>query len=182
MPTRRRRYCCIPLDYIVDVQDIYFTLEEEGGSDNYRKATVTLNKYFKPQANVPYERLCFRETSQLANETVEQFVTRLRQKAQTYELGDANAVGEQIRDQVINKCLSNELRRKLLQKGQALTLQRLRETARAMEESEKQARSIEGASDASNEVNRVGGKVDHKEDSSTRNVKCFLLWKCGAQS
>ena len=56
----------------LDVQDIYFTLEEEGGSDNSRKATATLNKYFKPQANVPYERLCFRETSQLANETVEQ--------------------------------------------------------------------------------------------------------------
>ena len=140
----------------LDVQDIYFTLEEEGGSDNYRKATATLNKYFKPQANVPYERLCFRETSQLANETVEQFVTRLRQKARTCEFGDANAVEEQIRDQVINKCLSHELRRKLLQKGQALTLQRLREIARAMEESEKQARSIEGASDASNEVNCYG--------------------------
>jgi len=89
-------------------------------------------------------------------------------------------VEEQIRDQVI-KCLSHELRGKLLQKGQALTLQRLREIARAMEESEKQARSIEEASDASNEVNSVGRKVDHKEDSSTRNVK-FLLWKCGAQS
>ena len=64
----------------LDVQDIYSMLEEEGGSDNYLKATATLNKYFKPQANVPYERLCFRETSQLANEIVEQFVTRLRQK------------------------------------------------------------------------------------------------------
>ena len=40
----------------LDVQDIYFTLEEEGGSDNYRKATATLNKYFKPHATVPYER------------------------------------------------------------------------------------------------------------------------------
>ena len=101
----------------LDVQDIYFTFEEEGGSDNYRKVTATLNKYFKPQATVPYERLCFRETSQLVNETVEQSVTRLRQTARTCEFGDANAVEEQIRDQVINKCLSHELRRKLLQKG-----------------------------------------------------------------
>ena len=67
----------------LNVQDIYFTLTEEGGSDIYQKAKATLNKYFKPQANVSYERLCFRETSQLANETVEQFVTRLRQKTQT---------------------------------------------------------------------------------------------------
>ena len=52
----------------LNVQDIYFTLTEEGGSDSYEKAKANLNKYFKPQANVPYERLCFRETSQLANE------------------------------------------------------------------------------------------------------------------
>ena len=58
----------------LNVQDIYFRLTEEGGSDSYQTAKATLNKYFKPQANVPYERLCFRETSQLANETVEQFV------------------------------------------------------------------------------------------------------------
>ena len=30
----------------LDVQDIYFMLNEEGGSDNDQKAT--LNKYFKP--------------------------------------------------------------------------------------------------------------------------------------
>ena len=32
----------------LDVQDIYFMLNEEGGSDNDQKATATLNKYFKP--------------------------------------------------------------------------------------------------------------------------------------
>ena len=52
-------------------QDIYFTLTEEEGPDSYQKAKATLNKYFKPQANVRYERLCFRETRQLAKETVE---------------------------------------------------------------------------------------------------------------
>ncbi|KAL9986226.1 hypothetical protein ACROYT_G000337 [Oculina patagonica] len=164
----------------LSVQDIYFTLNEEGGTDSYQKVKATLNKYFKPQANVPYERLCFRETSQLANETIEQFVTRLRQKAQTCEFGDGAAVDEQIRDQVISKCLSHELRRKLLQKGRALTLPQLREIARSMEESEKQARSIEGASgEVSSEVNSVSGKSDYKGDASTRNVKCFCCGNVG---
>ena len=54
-------------------------------------------------------KLCFRETSQLANETVEQFVTRQRKNAQTCEFGDATAAEEQIRDQVISKCLSHNL-------------------------------------------------------------------------
>ena len=136
-----------------------------------------MNKYFKPQANVPYERLCFRETSQLANETVEQFVTRLRQKAQTCEFGDAATVDEQIRDQVISKCLSHELRRKLLQKGRDLTLSQLREIARSMEESEKQTRLIEGGSgEVRSEVNSVSGKTNYKGDASARKVKCFC---CG---
>ncbi|XP_078374413.1 uncharacterized protein LOC144657954 [Oculina patagonica] len=164
----------------LSVQDIYFTLNEEGGTDSYQKVKATLNKYFKPRANVPYERLCFRETSQLANETIEQFVTRLRQKAQTCEFGDGAAVDEQIRDQVISKCLSHELRRKLLQNGRALTLPQLGEIARSMEESGNQARSIEGASgEVSSEVNSVSGRSDYKRDASTRNVKCFCCGNMG---
>ena len=42
----------------------------------------------------------FVKKSQLANETVEQFVTRLSQNAQACEFGDAATVDEQIRDQV----------------------------------------------------------------------------------
>ena len=66
----------------LSVQDIFFTLDEGTGENNYLKAKDALNKYFKPQVNVSYERLCFREMSQLPSETVEQFVTRLTQKAQ----------------------------------------------------------------------------------------------------
>ena len=38
-------------------------------------------------------------------------MTRLRQKAQSCEFEDAAAVDEQIRDQVISKCLSHNIRR-----------------------------------------------------------------------
>ena len=84
---------------------------------------------------------------------------------------------EQIRDQVISKCLSHELRRKLLQKGRNLTLPQLREIVRSMEESEKQARSIEGGSgEVLSEVNSVRGKTNYKGDARPRKVKCFC---CG---
>ena len=90
----------------LSVQDIFFTLDEGTGENNYLKAKDALDKHFNPQANVPYERLCFRDMSQLPSETVEQFVMRLRQKAQSCEFGDdAAAVDEQICDQVISKCL-----------------------------------------------------------------------------
>ena len=62
---------------------------------------------------------------------------------------------EQIGGQVISKYLSHELHRKLHQKGRNLTLP---QTARSMEESEKQARSIEGGSgEVRSEVNSVSG-------------------------
>ena len=73
--------------------------------------------------------------------------------------------------------LVHELRRKLLQKGRNLTLPQLREIVRSMEESEKQARSIEGgSSEVRSEVNRVRGKTNYKGDASARKVKCFC---CG---
>ena len=164
----------------LSVQDIFFTLDEGTGQNNYLKAKDALDKYFKPQANVPYERLCFRELSQLPSETVEQFVTRLRQKAQSCEFGDAAAVDEQIRDQVISKCLSHNIRRKLLEKGKILTLQQLREIARVMEGSEKQVRKIESAA---NEVNRVSvnsnGKGNPRVGGKQSTVRCFCCGNVG---
>ena len=101
----------------LSVQDIFFTLDEGTGENNYLRLKDALNKYFKPESNVPYGRLCFCEMSQLPSETVEEFVTRLRQKAQSCEFGDAAAVDEQIRDQMISKCLSQNIRRSFLRKG-----------------------------------------------------------------
>ena len=83
----------------LSVQDIFFTLDEGKDESNHLKAKDALNKYFKPQGNIPCERLCFREMSQLPRETGEQFVTRMRQKAQSCEFGDPPTVDEQIRDQ-----------------------------------------------------------------------------------
>ena len=67
--------------------------------------------------------------SQLPSETAEQFMSLLRQKAQSCEFGDAGAVDEQIRVQVISKCLSHNIRRKTLRR---LALRQLREIARVM--------------------------------------------------
>ena len=159
----------------LSVQDIFFTLDEGTGENNYLKAKDALDSNFKPQANVPYERLCIREMSQLPSETVEQFVTRLRQKGHSCEFGD-----EQIRDQVISKCLSHNIRRKLLEKGKILTLQQLREIARHMEDSEKQARKIESAA---NEVNRVrvnsNGKGNPRVGGKRSTIRCFCCGNVG---
>ena len=74
----------------------------------------------------------------------------------------------------MTNCLSHNIRCKILEKGIILTLQQLREIARVMEDSEKRAREIEGAT---NEVNRVG--VNSNEKGNPRvggkqsTVRCF---------
>lgn len=77
--------------------------------------------------------------TQLPNETIDQFVMRLRQKADNCEFANMD---EQIRDQVIEKCESPRLRRTLLEKGKDLTLKTLQEIVRAMFASEQQAAQI----------------------------------------
>ena len=72
----------------------------------------------------------FRNASQRDDETIEQFITRLRQKAQTCKF---TKVEEHIRDQIIEKCNSNAFRQKFLEKGKELNLEMLRKIARSYE-------------------------------------------------
>ena len=100
-----------------------------------------LDGHFAPQVNSAYERHLFRAMKQLSGETIDQFITRLRQKADFCEFGDK--LEENIRDQVIEKCISSHLRRKLLEKGKDLTIKQFQMITRALEASESQALSME---------------------------------------
>lgn len=93
----------------LEVQDIYETLTDPGvpsggadTADEYGKVIRTLDSYFKPQANIPYERHVFRQMKQEPNETIDQFVGRLKRQAENCGFEDRQS--EQIRDQVIDKC------------------------------------------------------------------------------
>jgi hypothetical protein len=160
------------------VQDIFFTLPEGEGDDVYDKAVNALDNYFKPQANVPYERSVFRSMAQSENETIEQYITRLRQRAETCEFGNQETIDERIRDQIIDKCVRHNLRRKLLEKGRNLTLTQVREIARAMEDSERQATSIEGRTQGTVVTGAVNKVSVHNKKPSTVNkeVECY---NCG---
>ena len=112
------------------MQEIYDSLPvtaEEGTT--YADTMTKLNSHFDVKENVPYERSIFRETSQ-TGESIDVYVTRLRKLAQYCEYG--NNLDDEIRDQIITKCNSSKLRKRLLQETD-LNLEKLMRIARTME-------------------------------------------------
>ncbi|XP_048729723.2 uncharacterized protein K02A2.6-like [Ostrea edulis] len=166
----------------MDVQDIFYTLPEGEGDDAYDKAVSALDTYFTPQANIPYERSVFRSMAQMPNETIEQYITKLRQKSETCDFGNREAVDERIRDQIIDKCLNHNLRRKLLEKGRNLNLTQLREVAKAMEDSERQAKSIETQGQSvKSDINKVNYSKDKFGAKTVRSSKSQICYSCGLE-
>ena len=164
----------------MEVQEIFETLEDgnapEEENDNVYKQTVRkLNAYFTPQLNVPYERHVFRKMTQQDDETVDQYVSRLKRQAVNCEFGNRDAVNEQVRDQVIDCCKSSSLRRKLLQKGADLSLDTVLDTARALEAVDIQSKRMEGKS---GEVNLVKSEKTQKPAAAT-GKSCFRCGRIG---
>ncbi|CAG2236573.1 unnamed protein product [Mytilus edulis] len=146
----------------MEVQDVYYTLVERDPGEHetvYEVAVEILNNHFTPQVNNSFQRNQFRAMEQKPQETIDQFITRLRQKAIYCNFGN---VDEAICDQVIDKCSSKRLRRKLLERHN-VTLQQLRETAQAMEAAEKQATTY-------------ASKKQNQNKSEFKQISCYA---CG---
>ena len=87
-----------------DVQDVYFTLVPDCEDKDYPSTLKVLDDYFIPKVNFPSERHLYRQITQSSEETVDQFVCRLRQRAASCDFGERE--DEYIRDQLIDKCYS----------------------------------------------------------------------------
>ncbi|XP_070550464.1 uncharacterized protein [Ptychodera flava] len=136
----------------LEVQEIYFTLVGEDSEKNYEDTLQVLNNHFVPKANIPFERHMFRQIAQTSDETVDQFVCRLRQRASTCDFAEKE--DEHIRDQLIDKCYSPHIRRKFLEKQNA-KLSDLLVIAHAQEAVDLQMQSM-GERKPQVQVNAVG--------------------------
>jgi len=120
-----------------ETQEIFDTLTETG--ENYETALAKLDEYFLPKKNVDYETFQFRQAKQKSDETVEQFVTRLRKLAVNCEF---SALDKELKSAVIQNCSSKRLRRFALREDD-MTLEKILSKARAIEASETQAKGME---------------------------------------
>ena len=85
-----------------------------------------MDDYFIPKSNV-----LFRPIVQKGNETVDQFVCRLKQQASSCDFGTQE--DDCIHDQLIDKCHSNNLQQKFLEKTGLVKLEDLLVLAGARE-------------------------------------------------
>ena len=137
----------------------------------YDLAVAALDEHFQPQSNAAFERSQFRAMVQLPSETVDQYITRLRQNA---VFCDFHNVDENIRDQIIEKCYSQCLRRKVLEINK-VDLPQMREIAQANQASELRAVSME----QKEHVNKVSpSKFDRQSNKfqkheADRQLRCY---------
>ena len=92
----------------------------------------------------------------------------------------------QIRDQIISKCRSSKLHRKMLEKGQTLNLQQMQEVARTFEPVRRQTKNMSSPHDSG--INRVrdglprqgnSGRKTGKSDKGKTSIECFKCGKLG---
>jgi hypothetical protein len=106
---------------------------------NFKKAIYRLNNYFKPKRNKAMEQFMFTQLKQEVDETIEQYVTRLRIQSAYCEFHDVDL---EIVKQVLQSCNSNDFRRQLL-KTENLDLTKLLTQGRIYDTVESQARIVE---------------------------------------
>ena len=143
----------------------------EDNADEYQKALRTLDAHFSAQLNEPYEGHVFRNLKQEVGETVDQFITRLRRQAENCNWDNAD---EPFRDQVIDKCRSADLRRKLLLKGTHLTLDKVQEIARSFEAVDIQWKTMSGVEEDRQQVNRIAqGETADQFKGKEAKARCY---------
>ena len=137
------------------VYDIYQA--EKGDTDpDYAHTVRVLKDYFTPQIDVEMEIYHFRNCKQKDGQTIDEYVTELRQMAKNCEFTDLE---KQIVLQIIQHCKSGRLRRRAFrEKDKGLT--NILSIARALECSDRQAATIErdNTTDTHSTVNALKSK------------------------
>ena len=94
-----------------EVYQIFKTLPDTGNSKEYTKAVEALTKHFEPAKNPIFEIYNFRQATQRADETIDEFHTRLRTLATHCNFHD---VDFEMKMQIVCNGKSSNLRRKAL--------------------------------------------------------------------
>ena len=136
------------------VQDIFDTLEETG--EDLETTCKKLQEYFEPKKHTLYNIYKFRQITQEADESYDDYCTRLKLAAQTCEFPEGWRDTE-IQLQLIEKGKSKIIRRQLLSKQHRL--KEALDIARAQEVADNQASRIESRQRSNEPINDEVNKL-----------------------
>lgn len=142
--------------------------------DVFLIAIEKLDEYFAPKQSKIYERHVFRLLKQETNEKFEKFVVRLRQQADKCLF---TAKTENIIDQITEKCLSTELRKKILQIGDDINLDKIIAEANSLEVVTKQMEQFGSNIHVQERVNKIDSKSKPKFERKEKEEIC--CGRCG---
>lgn len=143
--------------------------------DEYEMAIAKLNDHFEPKKNTTYERHELRQLKQEDEEKIAIFAMRLRKQAERCDFGEN--FEDHVKDQLIEKCSSPKLRRKLLALGDANLDTVLRE-AKAFEAVHEQGKALDDKKIDSNKLSEVN-RIDTRPKSGPNYMKSTVCHRCG---
>ena len=143
------------------VRDIYYTKAEE--TDKYDEVCEKLNKHFNPMKHIDFNIYQFGQMIQGDNESMDDFVVRLRKAAALCEFAN---VDSEIKRQIIRACKSKRLTERILEKP-TITLAEIMELSRTTEAVQAQASSIQDGCTKSESIAMVRNKSNFRQKSDS---------------
>ncbi|XP_050678468.1 uncharacterized protein LOC126974842 [Leptidea sinapis] len=163
-----------------ELQEILFNLPggyvqaiDDGDIDVFEVAIKKLDEYFAPRQNKRYERHLFRQIKQDENEKFEKYLVRLRQQALKCQFTD---IDDSLIDQIIEKCSSEELRKKVLRAGEKITLSEVINEANTLEVVERQLGDF-SQKGKDQTIHKIDTQATEKTFINNRKKTCF---RCGS--
>ena len=152
-----------------------FTWESDDDKSKVDKITEKFDEYCNPRKNVTWERHKFNTRNKQVGESIDQYVTDLKTKAQMCEF--ANLKDSLIRDRIVCGISCDRTRARLLKESE-LTLQKAVDICRANEAATSQLKILN--SDATNKepVDQEVLTVQKRRSDEPRRSQCD---KCGNQ-
>jgi Arc/MetJ-type ribon-helix-helix transcriptional regulator len=162
-----------------DAIEVFNTFEFSAGDDKkLDKVIEQFERYCNPRKNVVFERYQFWKITQRDSETVDQFVTRLKNKVKSCEY---TSVDDMVRDKFVFSIQDLTVKERLLRE-EKLTLEKAISMARAAEASKEQIKVMNArvqSSEANQSVNVLRyGANQGKEQIGSRREKTKSE-KCG---
>lgn len=140
----------------MDLQKIYKNLPSEvnpvnAENDVYKIAIQQLNKYFVSRKVHVVERLKFRAIAQ-GNDSIDDFVLKLKEQAKKCDL-EGQVLEVYMIDQIVDKCSSNELKKRFFEKN--LSLEEVIISAKAFEMAQQTVKTFRPDPPKPLEVNQI---------------------------